>query len=349
MEMSDEKKQAGEQSTNIKALDKVILVWTGQIASILSLVLFPVILACHVFKPDTSAALTFYPIWVWGILGITLSIGSLLHKKYISVSLIVIWLVFTLIFAEEPRSLLRSIYVSDSKWQSLPEEKRVVVVSLNCAGGNMDAVREILPYNPDIVLLQEVPSNKEDIQAFAETMYKGDASIAHGPDTAIIVRGELEEISLDKPKNRFMTQARVRLKSGHESEVICIRLMPPVVGINILSKDCWIEHRDDRKSKRKQIEQIMEQVNSVPNKVPIILGGDFNVPARDGSLRALQTLLSDTFSKGGIGWGHTALNSIPLFRVDQIWTSSDFNPLSVLARKTKHSDHRMVVCYLEVQ
>ncbi len=343
------KEQAKEETTNVKAQDKVILAWTGKIASILSLVLLSVLLTCHVFKPDTFAALTFYPIWVWGILGLTLSIGSLLYKKCISVSLIISWLAFTLIFAEEPRSLIRSIYVSDSKWQSLPEEKRVVVISLNCAGGNMDAVREILPYNPDVVLLQEVPPSQEDIQAFAEAMFEGDAAIAYGPETAIIVRGELEEITLDKPKNIFMTQARIRLKSGYESEVICIRLKPPVIDINILSQDCWVKHRDDRKSRRKQIEQIMEQVNSIPNKVPIIVGGDFNVPAKDGCLRALQTRLSDTFSKGGVGWGHTALNSVPLFRVDQIWASSDFNPASVFAKKTKHSDHRMVICYLEVQ
>jgi len=313
------------------------------------LVLFHVILACYAFKPDTFAALTFYPVWAWGLLGITLSIASFLCKKCIPVFLIISWLAFTLIFAEEPRSLIRSIYISDSKWQRLPEEKRIVVISLNCAGGNLGAVREILPYNPDVVLLQEVPPSQEDIQAFAEEMFEGDAAIAYGPDTAIIVRGELEEVPLDKPRNIFMTQARIRLKSGYESEVICIRLKPPVIDINILSQDCWIKHRDDRKSRRKQIEQIMEQVNSIPSKVPIILGGDFNVPARDGCLRALQTMLSDTFSKGGVGWGHTALNSVPLFRVDQIWASSDFNSASVFAKKTKHSDHRMVICYLEVQ
>jgi vancomycin resistance protein VanJ len=347
--MKKNRQLAKGKTTDINIHDKIILLWTGKIASILSLVLFPAILICHLFKPDTCAALMFYPIWAWGILGVTLSIGSLLYKKSISASLIIIWLAFTILLAEEPRSLLRSIYVSDSKWQSIPEEKRVIVISLNCAGGSMAAVHEILPYNPDVILLQEVPSSKEDIQAFAKTIFKDDASIVHGADTAIIVRGELEEIPLDKQKNIFMTQARIRLKSGYKSEVICIRLKPPTIDINILSKNCWIEHRNNRKSKRKQIEQIMEQVNSVPSNMPIILGGDFNIPARDASLRALQTQLSDTFSKGGVGWGHTALNSVPLFRVDQIWTSLDFNPLSVFAKKTKYSDHRMVICYLEVQ
>ena len=313
------------------------------------MVLFVGILICYLFKPDNCAALTFFPAWAWGLLGVTLSVGSLLYKKRIHIALILCWLIFILIFAEEPRSLFRSLYISSSKWESIPKNKRITIISLNCAGGNIEAVREILPYNPDIVLLQEVPSSKEDIESFAEAAFESDFAIAYGPDTTIVVRGELEEISLPKPQNIFMTQARVRLESGYETEVISIRLKPPVIDINILSRNCWMNHKKDRESRRKQIGQIVEQINSISDEVPLILGGDFNVPAKDGSLKALQPYLSDTFTKGGIGWGHTALNSVPLFRVDQIWTSSDFKPISVFARKTKHSDHRMVICYLEVE
>ncbi|MHC4881635.1 MAG: endonuclease/exonuclease/phosphatase family protein [Planctomycetota bacterium] len=313
------------------------------------MVLFVGILICYLFKPDTCAALTFFPVWAWGLSGVIFSVGSLLYKKRIYITLVLCWFIFILIFAEEPWSLLRGLYISSSKWESIPENKKITVISLNCAGGNIEAVRETLPYDPDIVLLQEVPSGKEDIVSVLRATLESDVDIAYGPDTAIIVRGELEEISLSKPKNIFMTQARVYLDSGHEIEVICTRLKPPVIDINILSRNCWVNHRKDRESKRKQIVQIVEQINSISDEVPVILGGDFNVTAGDGSLRALSPFLSDTFAKGGIGWGHTALNSIPLFRVDQIWASSDFKPISVFARKTKHSDHRMVISYLEVE
>ncbi|OQY06255.1 MAG: hypothetical protein B6I25_04310 [Planctomycetales bacterium 4572_13] len=311
--------------------------------------LFVGILICYLFKPDTCAALTFFPVWAWGFLGAVLSLVGLLYKKCIHITLVISWLVFILIFAEEPQSLFRGLCASSSKWESIPKNKRITVVSLNCAGGNMEAVREIVPYTPDIVLLQEVPPRKEDIESFAEAVFEGNVAVAYGLDAAIIVRGELEETSLPKPKNIFMTQARVRLESGYETEVICIRLKPLVIDTNILSRKCWVSHKKDRKSRRKQIGQIVEQINSISDEIPIILGGDFNVTAKDGCLRGLQPYLSDTFIKGGVGWGHTALNSVPLFRVDQIWTSSGFKSISVFARKTEHSDHRMVISYLEVE
>ena len=214
--------------------ERAILVWVGKITSVFSIALFVGILSCYLFKPDSCAALTFFPVWAWGLFGIALSVGSLLYKKRIHITLILCWFLFVLIFAEEPRSLFRGFYISSSKWESIPKNKRSTVVSLNCAGGNMEAVREILPYNPDIVLLQEVPSSNEGIESFAEAAFESDVAIAYGPDTAIIVRGELEVISLPKSKNIFMTQARVRLESCYETEVICIRLKPLVIDTNIL-------------------------------------------------------------------------------------------------------------------
>jgi len=78
----------------------------------------------------------------------------------------------------------------------------------------------------------------------------------------------------------------------------------------------------------------------------IIFGGDFNVPANDGCLAPLHDRLTDAFSLGGIGWGHTALNDVPLFRIDQIWVSRNLSVKSVRAYRSKNSDHRMVVCRL---
>lgn len=252
-------------------------------------------------------------------------------------------------FAEEPKSLLRGCFTSSTHQQNISNEKIITVISLNCAGGNIEAAREIIPYNPDIVLLQEAPTQIEDIESLARELFKDDGGIAYGPDCAIIARGELEQIPLPKPQNIFMTQAYVRLKSGIQTELFCIRLKPPVTETNLLSADCWRHHTKDRKSRRLQINQILEQINPIPRDIPVILGGDFNVGAYDGCLELLGPRLKDTFSEGGIGWGHTAINSIPLYRVDQIWASSHFKTISNTARKTVYSDHRMVICKLKIQ
>jgi endonuclease/exonuclease/phosphatase (EEP) superfamily protein YafD len=98
--------------------------------------------------------------------------------------------------------------------------------------------------------------------------------------------------------------------------------------------------------RRAQLLEIMAQLAPVPKHAPVIVGGDLNVPARDGTLRVLRPRLRDAFQQGGIGWGNTAINSLPLWRVDQIWVTNHFAPVAVFAKKTKHSDHRMVICDL---
>ena len=223
------------------------------------------------------------------------------------------------------------------------------MISLNCGGGNIKAVNEILKYKPDIVLLQEMPSDMEELDYCVQKIFNGNATMTFDSDNAIISGGDVEQVSLIKPHNMFMTQARVILKSGFESEVICIRLQPPSIGINLLSVDCWREHRKDRQFRREQISKILDQIKLVPQNMPIILGGDFNVSANDGCLKMLRPYLYDTFRQGGVGWGHTAVNSVPLFRVDQIWASSHFKPISVIAEQTKHSDHRMVICRMVIR
>ena len=71
-----------------------------------------------------------------------------------------------------------------------------------------------------------------------------------------------------------------------------------------------------------------------------------NAPAGDAIFRLLQPHLRDTFLDGGLGWGDTIVNDIPLQRIDQVWVSPTFRTAEVVARKTQNSDHRIVVCDL---
>jgi hypothetical protein len=40
---------------------------------------------------------------------------------------------------------------------------------------------------------------------------------------------------------------------------------------------------------------------------------------------------------------------MPVHRIDQVWISSAFRTAAVVARKTRQSDHRLVVCDLWVR
>jgi vancomycin resistance protein VanJ len=91
------------------------------------------------------------------------------------------------------------------------------------------------------------------------------------------------------------------------------------------------------------------EVENIPADVPIILGGDFNLPAGDKLFRILPPRIRDTFRTAGHGWGDTLANDIPFVRIDQIWCDGHFRPISTRAQKTVNSDHRMVICDLLIR
>ena len=91
---------------------------------------------------------------------------------------------------------------------------------------------------------------------------------------------------------------------------------------------------------------LMGRLDHIEPDVPVVFGGDFNAPAGDALFSLARPRFHDTFAEGGRGWGNTVLNELPAERFDQIWSSACFRATSVIARKTVHSDHRMVVADL---
>jgi hypothetical protein len=81
----------------------------------------------------------------------------------------------------------------------------------------------------------------------------------------------------------------------------------------------------------------------------VVLGGDFNAPQGDAVFRCLTPRLHDAFREGGRGWGDTITNDVPFLRIDQVWVSRVFRAVSVVTRRTRHSDHRFVVCDLTIR
>jgi vancomycin resistance protein VanJ len=195
------------------------------------------------------------------------------------------------------------------------------------------------------VLLQESPGGGE-VAAIGEKLFWVDAGIVSGADTALIVRGRVAAADLPPNLRSYFVQARVRLAAGIEVEVISTRLVPAVFRADLWSPACWREQRENRRSRREQLRVIARRLGSVPPSVPAIVGGDFNAPQGDAVFRLLQPRLHDTFREGGRGWGNTIIDDLPFLRIDQIWASGGFRAAKVVARKTLHSDHRMVICDL---
>ncbi len=66
-------------------------------------------------------------------------------------------------------------------------------------------------------------------------------------------------------------------------------------------------------------------------------------PADAPVYELLRPEFTDAFSTVGTGWGNTYHRSLPLLRIDCIYSSDKLIPLRSRAIKLPLSDHRMVV------
>jgi len=296
--------------------------------------------------PDLCSALTLYPTWTWLVPGLLLvGLGwSRFTKPFVLVAAI-LWLLYSVVFVEEFKSLVRFRQLSASDWGAAHQRgKALRIVSLNCAGGNKNAAMEALPYQPDIVLFQESP-NRQAVDELTRLFFNDGGESYWKGETSLIVRGHVQPTVLSHPSHFFM-EARVRLKSGIEMEVINLRNITYPVRADFWSSRCWREQKATRQTQFAQMRDVVRQTESLSDAIPLIIGGDFNAPSGDPVFHLLQPRLHDTFKEGGSGWGDTILNDMPVLRIDQVWASSHFRASAVVAHRTQNSDHRMVICDL---
>lgn len=307
-----------------------------------SVSLYVFLSACYYWRWEGCAAVTFFPPWVWLIPGFFLTgLGYRKTFKWYVLTCFLLGIIFLFSSAEEPRSLIRSRSCSNNEWTAARQQgKALRIVSLNCAGKRA-AAREAFAENPDIILLQESP-DRETLKTLAQQVFKENADCLWGIDTSILARGRI----FPEKGARFFTRARVQLSSGRELQVISLRLLPPIVRLDLWSPSGWRDQTQNRRYHREQLQELAQIIKTIPPTVPLIIGGDFNAPGGDGAMASLHPRLHDTFQHAGIGWGNTGINEFPVSRIDQIWTTDHFRPIGVIAKKTEHSDHRMVICDL---
>jgi endonuclease/exonuclease/phosphatase (EEP) superfamily protein YafD len=302
--------------------------------------------ACYLTRADGMAAITVFPVWTWALPGLLLTgLGWRAGWRCVTV-VILLWLLYLGIISDEAHSLASFHRWPSPGWPAAPAGYHAVrVVSLNCGGGSPNAAREVIPFRPDIVLLQETPQ-REAVEEVARRLFGEEAAVVAGPDAVIIARGRLEMFSSPETAQAYVggayVQARLIMPTGLTLEVVSLRLLPPLVRTDLWSANCWRAQRDNRRDRRRQLAAVMARVRGNASGAPMIIGGDFNAPAGDAIFRELRPL-RDTFRRAGVGWGNSHSSDFPILRIDQVWASAEIRPVAVTARKTRHSDHRMVI------
>ena len=294
------------------------------------------ILGCIV-RPDLLAALTLVPPWFWVLLGLaSVAVAVRTQRRRWTISLILVWLCFSIGWVEEVRSLSRSMKRQLGFHRLSGTSIRVV--SLNCANTSR-CLEDLKAARPDIALLQEIPG-ADELQRMAFELYGEEGSVLAGFDTAILTHGKIEPRQLG-PHSHFVSGV-VTFPDRVPIHCISLRLTSPVSRLDVWTAGFWTDHRDRRDTHRLELQQVSHAINLVDSWVDRVVGGDFNTVPLDRSLDGLGPAVRDAFPQSGIGFGGTGTNDYPLFRVDQIWVNLPSE--QVYSQKTEHSDHRMVVC-----
>jgi endonuclease/exonuclease/phosphatase (EEP) superfamily protein YafD len=287
---------------------------------------------------DHVAAITTFPQWAWataGILGAAIAWCLLRPRNRSPIFLMVLWLLTTVYFADNVVPFMRGLAHGAAPSPVAPSGT-LRVISLNCATSPA-AAHEVMMFQPDIVLLQESPTSNKVAQ-LARELFGSNAWSVVGWDCAIISRYPLTPF--DKIQGAHYTRAIVMLPHHRESLVTSVRLTPPLGSMDLWKPSTWRAYTEDRRLRTRQLRAVLEVERPKP-KLPEIVGGDFNAPAGDGIYKLLHEY-RDSHRRAGRGWGGTALNTIPIFRPDQIWLKH-LTAASCYAVETGHSDHRMVV------
>jgi len=293
------------------------------------------------FQPDAFAAILVLPRWLWVLPGLVLAAPGWTRQRqrfaYLATAL---WVLYALFFVQELRTLVR--------WKAATDGHSTLrVISLNCNGGNEAAAAEVKDFHPDLVFFEESPL-RPLVQKMATNLFGADFESFCSSDVSMIARGKITPLPVENAESAPFIHARVEFPSGLVAEVFVVRLQPYNIRADLWSPDCWRKQCAIRKIQRSQFEWFEREVERVPKDIPIILGGDFNLPAGDKLFRILNPRIRDTFREAGRGWGDTLDNDIPVLRIDQIWCDGHFQALSTVAHKTVNSDHRMVTCDLSL-
>lgn len=296
--------------------------------------------AVYGLQPDFAVAATIFPAWSWAITGLWLTVGLRRGNKWLARGAVLLWLAFGWLYSEDIQMRFRN-----RPRIAGPERvdgANLRVATINANGGNEQAPAETMAFRPDIVFIQESPS-EDVIQSIGDA---NEMAALHGVEASILVRGKIFEIKTDR-LNHIFTAGRAII-DGKRVLVVSLRLKPPLGRADLWNPACWSAYTQDRQTRRAELKVVRQFVDEHREGDPAIIGGDFNAVSADAMYQVLDPMV-DACESGCGGWPNTAINMVPFARIDQIWTTKTLESRAVTVVKTQHSDHRMVLADFDWQ
>lgn len=310
-----------------------------------SLLIHALTVWCYSTQPDSLAAFTVLPFWFWGGIGLLMSVFAFCFLRApLSLIVTAVWAVTMSVAMDEAHVLSNFSHpkITIERRMAPDGSQPIRIATVNCAGFDFgDPIQDLAKWDPDIVLLQQVYPHR--VKQIAEALYGGNGDYRAYMTNGIATRFEIRrEVRTPTMRNQQVT---VRLPDGREIEVVNVHLATAATDMRLWKSDARETHSKNRSIRTKELSvvlQVLEQTSSFPN-TPTILGGDFNAGATDIVHRQLVPDFDDAFTQSGRGWGDTFHRRFPILRIDHIYATRQFQPLSCGTVVTKKTDHRMVI------
>ena len=306
----------------------------------LLLILFIAVMICFLNRWDSMVAITLIPVWAWAAFGMSLSLLSwICFRGPFAAVVFSIWMASGLILSEEPRSLIRELYLHPAS--RLPEElKTLRVVNVN-AEGMEENLRVSTVLKPDIVIIQQAPES-EALKQFARDLF-GDAHVViTNRSNAFIARGET--VNTLGETDSATLHVRILTPDGFLVDITNLDLAPYLPSPQLWKKEVWQRLTATRIENRRLLRHYLGENQLSSGRIGRIVSGGFGTPPGDDVFRPLESAqLTDAFGEAGTGWGNTYPADYPLVRLDQIWASANLRPLRAFTSVNRGSTHRIVV------
>lgn len=280
--------------------------------------------------------------WIWIVPAVVLAPAALVFRRRL------LWAVLAAATIVMIPIMGLSVPVSLPHHTPAPEGK-LAVLSCNVDGGNMNAeamFKLINARQPDIIMCQEWASN----EAVSPVLMQLGWHVRVERGLFFASRFPIISATLVPTKEKWRDLAAIyQLQAPFGViTVINLHLETPRKGLEAL-----------RQGRRSQIQPVIdnmlrrqhesELVSHLARQVdgPLVVEGDFNLPADSAIFRDNWTWLDDAFSQAGLGYGYTKYMPLWGIRIDHLLTGPGWTVKSCKVQADIGSDHLPLFTKLE--
>lgn len=245
-------------------------------------------------------------------------------------------------------------------------ENEITIMTMNCMhyynlkGKTQERFdKTLINFNPDIILLQETsnrvkPIDKKNYPYFYKAKKKTLAIYSKHP---ILNKGNID---LGNTSNGC-TYAEIKINE-HQFRVYNVHLQSNRVTQDasklkkegdLQKKETWVSIKSMLgKVKRagairsEQAKKIISHIKESKN--PVVVCGDFNDTPLSYTYQLFSNILNDGFKERAAGIGTTYGGTIPVLRIDYIWTDPKFQVNSHKIIRENFSDHYPVISRIQL-